>query len=240
MIRTSPVPAPGARLRLAGEFVRPGAVFADVGTDHGYLPISLLRSGAIRRAILTDVNEGPLAAAKENIRLAGLSDRAEFYLADGAACLEGRGVTDLAVCGMGGELIAAILSAAPFLRDGGVRLILQPMSRAAHLRRCLLEEGFAILDEGYAVEAGRAYVCLCAAFTGERQSPSAALCEFGRLLRDGAKTEAEKQYLRARLCALRRAADGKLRGGEDAEYELSLLEAAKAAFDPMLFFHPEE
>ena len=204
-------------------------MFADVGTDHGYLPIALLRAGKIRRAILTDINEGPLSAAKENIRITGFLDRTEFLLADGAAMLEGRGVTDLAICGMGGELIAAIIADAPFLRDPSLRLILQPMTRAAVLRRYLAGAGFVLEQERYAAEAGRAYVCLCVSYTGEVCSPDDLFCEFGTLLARKHPTAAERLYLRTRRNALAAARDGKLRGGENADYEIAMTAAADAA-----------
>ena len=93
-----------ARLLSAAEYVRAGAVFADIGTDHGYLPVFLLKNGIIERAVLTDINEHPLESARESVRAEGLSDRVDFYLTDGALGLEGLGITDVAVCGMGGEL----------------------------------------------------------------------------------------------------------------------------------------
>ena len=81
------------RLSSVGKFVRQGAVFADIGTDHGYLPLALLRNGIIERAILSDINEGPLSSAMENARSAGLSDRCSFHLGDGAKELSGLGIT---------------------------------------------------------------------------------------------------------------------------------------------------
>ena len=226
----------GARLLSAGSLVRRGAVFADVGTDHGYLPIALLRDGVIRRAILTDLREGPLSAAKENVAAAGLSGQVQFFLTDGAAALgvnvtpliAGLGVTDLAICGMGGELIAAILSRAPFLKDARVRLILQPMTRAAFLRRYLLENGFAIEEEICSLEAGKAYICLAASYCGEAIGCDDLYAEFGALLSRRPATEAESAYIRARLCALDRARAGKIRGGESAAYEERVLAAARA------------
>ena len=100
------------RLLSCADYVRAGAVFADIGTDHGYLPLFLLRSGRIERAYLSDVNEGPLSSARANAASEGLLDRCEFTLADGAAALSGKGITDYAICGMGGELIASIIDAA--------------------------------------------------------------------------------------------------------------------------------
>ena len=132
--------------------MRRGAYFADIGTDHAYLAIELLRSGKVERAVLSDINRGPLARAEENAREAGVLDRAELVLSDGASHLEAYPVTDVAVLGMGGELIAAIVSAAPCLKREGVRLILGPMTRPEALRRALFEGGFSIDDDDGSIE----------------------------------------------------------------------------------------
>ena len=98
------------RLLSAADFVRQDAILADIGTDHAYLPLFLLSEGRIKKAFCSDVNEGPLASARANADAAGLLDRVEFTLADGADALSGRGITDYAICGMGGELISDIVS----------------------------------------------------------------------------------------------------------------------------------
>ena len=94
-----------ARLSSVAEFVRQDAIFADIGTDHAYLPLFLLGCGRIGQAYCSDVNAGPLERARINAAEAGLSDKITFTLADGAAALAGLGITDYAICGMGGECI---------------------------------------------------------------------------------------------------------------------------------------
>ncbi|MBR4835801.1 MAG: SAM-dependent methyltransferase, partial [Clostridia bacterium] len=118
-----------ARLASAAELVRQNAIFADIGTDHAYLPLFLLESGRISFAYCSDINEGPLASARKNAEERGMVDKMDFILTDGATVLRDREITDYAICGMGGELIADIIHRAPHLYDGGVNLILQPMSR---------------------------------------------------------------------------------------------------------------
>ena len=220
---------PDARLRLAASFVRSGARFADIGTDHAYLPIYLLREGRIASAVAADVAEGPLGRARRNVEECGLSDRIELRLADGLSGMEGCGLTDIAICGMGGELIAAILRAAPFVREGDVRLILQPMTRIAELRRYLAAEGFAIDGERYAVAAGRAYTCLCVTFTGVPYPIDAVTAELGfherRLPEDRAAFAAlldERE--REALARIR----GKRLGGADTTEEETMLAAIAA------------
>ena len=127
-----------ARLLCAAEFTRQNATFADIGTDHAYLPLFLLDLGRIKYAYCCDINEGPLASARRNAEERGRLDRTEFILTDGATALAGKGISDYAICGMGGELIADIIDRAPHLKDGTVNLILQPMSRQEKLREYLL------------------------------------------------------------------------------------------------------
>ena len=211
------------RLSSAVKFTRRGAVFADIGTDHGYLPLYLLENGIIERAILTDINRGPLSSATENARLYGLEDRCEFILSDGAAGLLGKGATDIAVCGMGGELIADIISKAEFLKDGGVRLILQPMSRVEKLRRYLWNSGFDIIAEEYSHSAGKYYLTMCVSYCGVCREGTLAEEFFGEQRFILPLTEEKRFYLNARRAALIKSCEGKKMGGEDAELERELL-----------------
>ena len=217
----------GARLLSAAEFVRQGAYLADVGTDHAYLPLFLLGCGRIRHAFCSDVNAGPLERARANACDRGLADRITFTLADGAAALAGHGITDYAICGMGGELIADIIERAPHLRDGGVNLLLQPMTRAGHLRRYLANAGFATLAESYSTDAGKHYVAILAHYDGVAREISDADSELGC---EGCETLGlihKVAYLKEKIRAYTRAAEGKRLGGESAEREMMLISAAE-------------
>jgi tRNA (adenine22-N1)-methyltransferase len=167
------------RLLAAASFVREGAFLADIGTDHAYLPLHLLQAGRITHAIAADIGEGPLSRARAHIAEAGMSEQIETVLTNGLQGLEDRALTDIAICGMGGELIVDILSRAAFVRDGSIRLILQPMTRAATLRRYLAKEGFAILAERPCRAAGRVYSCLCACYDGVTRTLSPVEAELG-------------------------------------------------------------
>ncbi len=155
------------RLLTAASFVREGAVVADVGTDHAYLPIYLVSAGTAIRAVASDINEGPLARAEANVRRFGLTDRIALRLTPGLVGIEAFAPTDILICGMGGELIASILEAAEFVRDSQIRLILQPMTSARELRMWLAANGFAIEEERFAKEREKLYVVIAASYTGE-------------------------------------------------------------------------
>ncbi|MBO6052711.1 MAG: SAM-dependent methyltransferase [Clostridia bacterium] len=171
-----------ARLAAAASFVREGAVAADIGTDHALLPLFLLAEGRIRFAVASDIHRGPLERAKRNAALAGLSDRMRFALADGLKGLapERDGVTDILICGMGGELIARIVGESEFTRKPGIRLILCPMSQPDKLREFLAGAGFAVLDEKLAEAAGKRYAVLCAEYDGQRRDLTPAERLLGR------------------------------------------------------------
>ncbi len=192
------------RLLAAASFVRPGAVFADIGTDHAYLPLHLLQQGRITHAIAADIGEGPLSRARAHIAASGMEGQVETVLTNGLQGLEHHGLTDIAICGMGGELIVDILSASPFVREAGIRLILQPMTRAATLRRYLASEGFAILAERPCRAAGRVYTCLCVEYDGVRRTLTPAEAEVGcPLCESEEERDCFAELLARRITALR-------------------------------------
>ena len=201
------------RLDCAAKFVRQGARFADIGTDHAYLPIFLLKSGKISYAVCSDINEGPLRSARENAREAGIFENIDFTLADGADALADRELSDIAICGMGGELIAAIVEKAELFKNENIQLILQPMSKFAHLRRALLKGGFEIRGEAYSSSQGKLYVTFSAFYTGKKRDIDEFEAEFGneRFLTDISPVQSE--FLKRRADALLRAAEGKAEGG---------------------------
>ena len=153
---------------------------------------------------------------------AGFFDKIKFVLTDGAAALEGEGLTDVAICGMGGELIAAIIDAAPYLKDEKIRLILQPMSRQGQLRGYLAGNGFSIIKEVYSYSQGKYYVTICAEYTGVCYEPELYERELGRAEFLDTGCPECRGYLDARLKVYKKIAKGKEMGGE-AECDEALL-----------------
>ena len=123
-----------ARLLEAARLGRPGSAFADVGTDHAYLPIYLIKEGLSPRGLATDLRDGPVAAARRNLAAAGISDRVTVRKCDGLDGIGEFAPDDIYILGMGGELIRDILSRSDYVRRQGVRLILQPMTKPEELR----------------------------------------------------------------------------------------------------------
>ena len=155
------------RLAAVAAFVLPGAPMADIGTDHAYLPVALVATGTVPRAVATDLRPGPLSAARVTIDAAGLAARVETRLGSGLAALRGGDVATVVLAGMGGPLIADLLAAAPAAVLAGVRrLVLQPMAGEAALRRRLPELGWRIVDEDLVADGGRLYLVIVAAPAG--------------------------------------------------------------------------
>ncbi len=169
------------RLAAAAALVRPGRVAADVGTDHAYLPAHLIGSGICPRCVAGDIGEGPLNNARETVLACGVGDRVALVLSDGLADPAFRAADDIVIAGMGGEMIAAILTRAPYLLDPRYRLILQPMTRAEEVHLFLAEHGFSIVEERAVTDAGKVYLILAAEYDGTVRHLSGAQPYIGTL-----------------------------------------------------------
>lgn len=214
---------PDARLLAAAAFVRPGAAFADIGTDHAYLPLYLLEHGLVSRAYAADIGEGPLERARAHIREAGRDREIELRLTDGLCGFEDAALTDIAICGMGGELIVSIISRAPFVRDPAVRLILQPMTRPAVLRRYLAREGFRIVGETLCRASGRVYACMAVEYDGVTRSLTPLEADIGHPCVANAEQKALlRALLKRRIASLSTEIDGREAAGLDAGEERAL------------------
>ncbi len=157
------------RLFMLSQMVK-GTVLADVGTDHAYLPITLMREKKIVRAIASDIHKGPILRAKENVLQNGFVKEITILRTDGLQGLDAHAPTDIVIAGMGGDLIANILEKAPWVKDKKYHLILQPMTKAHHLRRYLYENGFAIEKECFAKEELRVYLAISCRYSDKREN----------------------------------------------------------------------
>ena len=159
------------RLLAAGKMVLPGARAADVGTDHGYLPVWLRQQGVCETVIASDIAPGPLEAARASARRYGV-DGIEFRLCPGLAGIRPREADTVILAGMSGETMAGILEDAAWDWTGK-RLILQPMTKRAELLVWLYGHGLHIREERQAAEKHRLYWVLCAE-AGAAPMPRAA------------------------------------------------------------------
>jgi len=145
------------RLSSVASMVTAGNCLADVGTDHGYVPIYLYERNVISHAIAMDVNKGPLERATLHIAESGMKDAIETRLSDGLAALKPGEADSVVIAGMGGPLIIRILSAYPEVTASLKELILQPQSEIPEVRRWLYEQGYEIIEEHMVFEDGKYY-----------------------------------------------------------------------------------
>ncbi|AEF94695.1 protein of unknown function DUF633 [Desulfotomaculum nigrificans CO-1-SRB] len=166
------------RLKLLAGYVPPGSIMADIGTDHGYLPVYLIQQGICPRAVAADINQGPLQAARANVTQHGVADLIDLRLGNGLQVLDPGEVDTIVIAGMGGGTIRDILSDAPAVATAARRLILQPMADEAELRQYLVQNGWTIVDEDMLLEDGRLYIIVVAERGAERM-PAPILLELG-------------------------------------------------------------
>lgn len=152
------------RLELCAEFVSGKGTVCDVGTDHAYLAVELIKSGKCEKVIASDIKEGPLESARKNVEKYGVEDKVELVLSDGLENINPDGVTDVVIAGMGGETIVSILESCYFGIDH--RLILQPMTKPEILRKFLVENMCCGDVTEKAVEDGdKIYTVICTDFS---------------------------------------------------------------------------
>lgn len=145
------------RLSAIAELITEGNRIADIGCDHGYLPVWLCLEGKIPGALAMDVRSGPLSSAREHIESNGLEDRIETRLSDGLRELLPGEADTVVIAGMGGPLMERILSEGMEVLTSVKELVLQPQSDLPHFRRFLMENGFRIVGERAVLEEGKYY-----------------------------------------------------------------------------------
>lgn len=213
------LPKISKRLLSAASFARDGDFIADVGTDHAYLPIYLYLNKKIRGAVVSDVNEGPIARAERNIAEYSCKDALIPVLSDGLSKIEEYSPDTVFILGMGGELIAGIISKVEWVKEKKTRLVMQPMTHPEILRGYLFENGFEITEEAL-VDDGKIYQIIVASYTGIETEANALELRFGKInLSNGeplllCALEKEKGVLAVRVNGRSKAG---LDGGGDGE-----------------------
>ena len=140
--------------------ITPCEVVADVGTDHGYVPIYLIRHGICKRAIAMDINAGPLERAKNNICREHLTEFIETRLSDGLQELQSKEADAVVMAGIGGELMIRILEDGKQVIRTVSELVVSPHSELALVRKYLTENNFCISDETMLMDEGKYYSIL--------------------------------------------------------------------------------
>lgn len=189
------------RLSAAAGFVEAGARVADIGTDHGYIPIWLRQNGVTDHIIASDINKQPLKSAAANAELYE-ADNISFRLGSGLSCIDPREADTVIIAGMGGENIIGIIEASGWDWNDK-KLILQPMTRQAMLVQWLYDNGFAVTGESFACDEKAAYRIIKAEKkSGPRPRAAVIHCGFSY----GRFGEREREKLRRALEGLKRSA----------------------------------
>ena len=169
------------RLQAVADLVTPGNRLADIGTDHGYVPIWLYEQGRIPFALAMDLREGPLQRAAEHIRMHGLDEKIKTRLSDGLEKLLPGETDSIVIAGMGGMLVVKILTQGQAVLDSVQELILQPQSDLDAVREYLHRTGFVIVQEEMVFEEGK-YYPMMKAVHGENTDDRKIWFLYGRLL----------------------------------------------------------
>ena len=212
------------RLAVLYDLVREDSVVADVGTDHAYLPASLILGGKIHRAFAGDVRPGPLRNAEKTVKKYGLEGKITLVLSDGLDSFPPGCADDVVIAGMCGILIADILSRCAWIKDPEKLVIAQPMTYPQDVRRFFFENGFDILDETVCRDGGRLYVCMRAVFDGKNREYSYGQILFGT--RDKLGPDAE-EYTAKQLLTAKKRLFALEASGQDPDEAKLLREAAE-------------
>lgn len=148
------------RLRRIADMVSKGNVVCDVGCDHGFVSIYLIKQGIATRVYAMDVRKGPLERAKEHIAAYNLEDKIETRLSDGVEKLAVGEADAMVLAGMGGKLMQKILKEGEEKCKAMKELVLGPQSEVAQFRTFLRKEGYAIVEEDMILEDGKFYPIL--------------------------------------------------------------------------------
>lgn len=220
------------RLQAVADLIPNGAAVADIGTDHAYLPVWLLREGKIRRAIAADLREGPLDRAKLTAKEYGCRENIAFRLCDGLSGILPEEADTVVIAGMGGETIAAILEASPWINSKDYTLILQPMSAQNDLRSWLWRNGFDVVKERIICEGEKLYNILLVNYGESR--PMSLAEEWAGRQHPELDQPLRGEYLQRLLDKTSRAIDGISRGtGERDKGRLHELRCVYQALNDM-------
>lgn len=193
------------RLSLCASFVRNGVTLADIGTDHAYLPVWLVSNGVINKALACDINEGPLRSGFETVSRYELCDNISLRLSDGLKEVNKNEADDIVIAGMGGELIAKILSDCPWAKTPGKHFILQPMTKCEVLIKYLCQNGFEIIEQKACECDSKHYTVMLVEYTGDIKPIEKDFLYIGKLNK---KDEQSKAYLKHVLSHLQKRSIG--------------------------------
>ena len=221
------------RILMAAKMVRKGSIVADIGTDHAYLPAWLVLNDICPSALACDLRKGPLDNAKKTVEAYGVADKITLRLSDGFDEIEPFEAQDFVMCGMGGTLMAELLSRAYWLKDSSKIVIAQPQSHAEDVRKFFAENGFKILCEDACLDSGKLYCAMTAQYCGEKINADDAYFYSGELVKSK-KPEAKEYMIKIKDRLTTKFEAEKNHGSKDtAEDLLNIINALEGKINAM-------
>lgn len=170
------------RLKCISNMVDPCDKVIDVGTDHGYIPIHLIKNGVCTEVIASDINKGPVEKAEKNVSLEGLKSKITCRLGGGLTVVKPREVDCAIIAGMGGNLIRDIIEDSLEVFKELDFVVLQPVQNPEILRKYLYESGYNIIDEELCEDEGKFYEIIKVAYSDRPQVLEPIYYEISSLL----------------------------------------------------------
>ena len=195
------------RLQVIVAHIEKGAAVADIGTDHGLLPVYLAQSETARSIVASDISAGSLDSARKNAAKYGVEDKIRFVTAPGLDGVGEHEADTVVISGIGGENIAGIIKDAPWLKQRGVKLILQPQTKNGKLTGFLRENGYAIHGTQLVQDRDRFYTVILAGGEKKGESQVASVNDVYNYLNSIAPVEMKMDFDNVGLLVGRAGAD---------------------------------
>lgn len=224
------------RLIAVANMVKKVSSIVDVGTDHGYIPIYLLKNNTIKNAVASDINFGPLKKAELNIAFENLESFIQCRLGGGLSTVSVGEVEVAVIAGMGGNLITEILSKNLEVFKVLKYAVLQPVQNPEVVRQFIYEKGYKILDEDICYEDNKFYEIIVVAYDEEINIHQPIYYEISKILLDR-KNPILARYIDYKLTKyknicdnIRRSSDSGAIKAMELEVKIAKLEEMKACF----------
>jgi len=172
------------RLKSIASLIEKCDAIADIGTDHAYLPIHLVKKGVCKYAIASDINKGPVEKALKNIVIENLEDKIECRLGGGFSTIAPQEVQCAVIAGMGGNLIRDIVEDGMDVFKELNYCVFQPVQNPDILREYIYSKGFTILDEELCIDEGKFYEIIKVRYSRSKLAISPIYYEIGKKLID--------------------------------------------------------
>lgn len=170
------------RLKTIAGMVDTCECVADIGTDHGYVPIYLIKNDVCSKAIASDINKGPVEKARLNVKLEGLDNKIQCRLGGGLSTIKPGEVQGIVIAGMGGNLIRDIIEEGIDILKKAKFAVLQPVQNPEVLREYIYRKGYKIIDEELCIEDNKLYEIIKIGYDEKIEDIDSIYYEIGKTL----------------------------------------------------------